>query len=74
MYRIEVERKKLGLSQHSLAKKAGLERVLVNKIERGAIKAYPKYREALAAAICWEGDPKELFEEVPVDTAASVQL
>lgn len=64
MFRIEVERKKLGLSQRKMAKMAGLDPIVVNKIERGAIRAYPMYREALAAAIKWEGDAKELFEEV----------
>ena len=48
----------------ALAIKTGLSDVVVSKVLRGALPPYPKYRDAIAAALEWTGDPLELFEEV----------
>lgn len=55
-----------GMSQTELAQRAGVNRVLLNRILHGKLPPYPKWRDAIAAAIGYDGDPSELFEEIEV--------
>lgn len=64
MKRLTVEREARGLSRAQLARKAGMSDITYCKVERGSRPPYPAYREAIARALDWPGDPMELFEEV----------
>ena len=60
----EREMQRRGITQTALARGAGLHRTKLNKILRGREQPWPKYRDAIASAVGWEGDPAELFEDV----------
>ena len=67
MKRIEYELRERGITQTALADKAGINRVTVNRILCGRETAWPKWRNALAAALDWpEERADELFMEVEV--------
>lgn len=74
MLKLTQERERLGMSQRKLAKEAGLEAIELNKLERGRLHPYPKYRTAIAEALGWDGDPMELFEEVEASEPASISV
>lgn len=52
------------MTQADLARKASIDPASVSRIVRGIEPAYPNRCKRIAAAIGWEGDPAELFEEV----------
>lgn len=56
-----------GVSGASLARAARMGESDVSKITRGRAKPYPSQAEKVAAAIGWEGDVNELFEEEKED-------
>lgn len=64
MLRVELERKKQGISQAKLARLADVNASSMNRIERGKEPAYPKRGQKIADALGWEDDYKKLFEEV----------
>lgn len=54
-----------GISQTKLADASGVNRVTVNRILHGKEQAWPKWRDAMAAALDWPLDrASELFAEV----------
>lgn len=67
MLRVEVERKRQYISQAKLARLAGVNQTSMSRIERGKEPPYPNRAARIAAALGWNGDPKELFEEVNED-------
>lgn len=67
---MEQERKRQGLSQAAIARACGISDATINKVERKAIPAYPKYREAIKKALGWKGDAAELFVEVEGESVA----
>lgn len=58
-------RKRKGVSQAKLARLAGVNQTSLSRIENGKEPAYPRRGRRIADALGWEGDPSELFEEVP---------
>ena len=67
MKRIEYEMRERGITQTALADMAGVNRVTVNKILHGREKPWPKWRDAMAAALDWPLDrAAELFAEIEV--------
>ncbi len=58
-------RKRKGVSQAKLARLAGVNQTSLSRIENGKEPAYSKRGKRIADALGWEGDPAELFEEVP---------
>lgn len=48
--------------QAMIAKKTGIGRPAVSRIVRGLEPPYPKRGKAIAAAVGWAGDWRELFE------------
>lgn len=69
MLKAEQMRRDRGLTITALAIASGLSDAVVSKVMRGALPPWPKYRNALARALEWTGDPMELFEEVGEDKA-----
>ena len=61
--RLKAEREARGLSRSVLARKADMSEIAYCKVERGIMPAYPKYRQAIAQALEWRGDPAELFKD-----------
>ncbi|WP_315897646.1 helix-turn-helix domain-containing protein [Xiamenia xianingshaonis] len=51
-------------TQAMIAKATGISRPAVSRIVRGLEPPYPKRGRAIAAAVGWAGDWRELFEEV----------
>ena len=64
MLRVVLERQKLGWSQARLAREANVNATSMSRIESGKENAYPNRGARIAAALGWEGNPSELFEEV----------
>lgn len=50
-------------TQAMIAKATGISRLAVSRIVRGLEPPYPKCGKAIAAAVGWAGDWRELFEE-----------
>ena len=50
-----------------IARKTGISRPAVSRIVRGLEPPYPKRGRAIAAAVGWAGDWRELFEEIDED-------
>lgn len=66
--RVREERKRQGLTQFELAKRANIHPVEIGRIERGIIKPFPGWRKRLAEAL---GVPEaELFPEADSIQAA----
>ena len=57
-------RRERGLTYAAIAAKAHMSDMMVSRVLRGVVPPYPKYREAIASALEWRGNPSELFEEV----------
>ncbi len=51
-------------TQAMIAKATGISRPAVSRIVRGLEPPYPKRGRAIAAAVGWSGDWRELFEEI----------
>lgn len=49
-----------------LAREAGMHVSSISQIESGRLSPYPGQVAKIAAALGWDGDPMELFEEVEV--------
>lgn len=64
MKRITKIRGERGLSRSRLSVLSGVNVTSIYEFERGNRKPYPKALRKLADALCYEGDPAELFEEV----------
>ncbi len=62
MLRIERVCEKRGM-QAMIARKTGIGRPAVSRIVRGLEPPYPKRGHAIAAAVGWAGDWRELFKE-----------
>lgn len=67
MLRVEQELFKRRMSQAECARLAGVNQTSMSRIVRGKEPAYPHRGKRIADAIGWEGNPSELFEEVPDD-------
>ncbi|WP_297150925.1 helix-turn-helix transcriptional regulator [uncultured Ellagibacter sp.] len=63
MLRLVLWRKRM--TQADLARRTGIDPASVSRIVRGVEPAYPRRGRRIADALGWEGDPSELFEEVP---------
>ena len=64
MYRAEIVMMQKGISQAEVARVTGIHPSAINRVLRGRMKPFPKYRRAFVYALGWEGDPSELFEIV----------
>lgn len=64
MLKVTQERIKQGLSQCKLAQLAGINPTSLSRIESKKEPAFTKRGERIAAALGWEGNAEELFEEV----------
>jgi transcriptional regulator with XRE-family HTH domain len=64
MLRIKKELEERHMSQSQLARMADVNQVNLNRIVNGKEPAYPNRGKRIAAALDWQGDPNELFEEV----------
>lgn len=71
MIRLTLELKKLGLSQSECARRACVNQTSLSRIITGKEPAFPNRGKRIADAIGWEGDPRELFEEVGRDDLAN---
>lgn len=65
--RIQQVLRERGLSQAKAARMADVNDTSMSRIVRGIEPAYPKRGKRIAEALGWEGDWKELFEEVEVN-------
>lgn len=66
MLRIKYELIHRGISQTEFAKAVGLKPQAVSRIVNGLEPPYSKRGKRIAAALGWEGDPAELFQEVDI--------
>ena len=64
--RIQQVLRERGLSQSKAARLADVNDTSMSRIVRGIEPAYPKRGKRIAEALDWEGDWRELFEEVTV--------
>lgn len=71
MKRVVLERRKLGMSQSKLARAADVNQSCMSRIEAGKEPPYPYRGKRIADALGWEGDPDDLFKEVPDDDLAT---
>ena len=56
-----------GKTQTDISIETGIGRVSINRVLRGELKPYPKYRKAFAKALNWPIErAAELFEEIEV--------
>lgn len=53
------------VTQRSLWLKTGIDPSLISKAERYGMRMNDKHSRAIADALGWDGDPAELFKEVP---------
>lgn len=51
-------------AQAEIARRTGIAKPALSRIVRGLEPPYPKRGRAIAEAVGWEGDWRELFEEV----------
>ena len=69
MLRLKLELESRRISQAKLSRMADVNQVSMSRIVNGLEPAFPNRGKRIADAIGWEGDPSELFEEVPDDEA-----
>lgn len=67
MKRCKLLRMMSGKTQAVAAKDMGMHVSSLSSIETGRLRPYPGQVRKIAAALGWEGDPAELFEEVSAD-------
>ena len=63
--RLAVIRKAKGMNRSQLARAASMQAGTITWIETGRFVPYASQLKKIADALGWEGDPSELFEEVP---------
>lgn len=63
-------RKEQGLSMSALAREAEMHVSSISQIEGGRLMPYPGQVAKIAAALNWEGNPAELFQEREVRHAS----
>ena len=66
MLKVEYLMREQGKTQTDVSNETGIERVTINRVLRGALPPYPKYRDAFAKSLGWQGNPAELFQEIEV--------
>ena len=66
MLKAEYLMRRQGFTQTELSSASGVHRTIISRVLNGGLPAYPKWRDAIAEALGWEGDPAELFEEIEV--------
>ncbi len=64
MLRLTYLRQDLGMSQAELARRAGLHHSTVSIVESGRLRPYPSQLEKISEALCYEGAPERLLDEV----------
>lgn len=64
MLRAKRLRTESGLSGLEVSRRARIAPSTLSQIESGRFRPYPVQLERLAQALCWEGDPNALLEEV----------
>lgn len=64
MQRCKLERLLHDMKQSEMARMTGMHPTSISAIENGRLRPYPGQVEKIVAALEWEGDPAELFEEV----------
>lgn len=52
------------LSKAELARRAGMQQGIIGWVESGRFKPYESQLQKLACALNWQGEPRELMEEV----------
>ncbi len=72
MIALQIEREKRRWSKRELARRAGIDAAILSYAENRHFLPYPKQVEGIAAALDWQGDPAELFEEVTEDGTANI--
>ena len=70
MLKVRQLRKRLGISQAELARRAGINATSLCRIENGKEPAFSKRGKKIADALGWCGDPAELFAECGGENAA----
>lgn len=63
-------RKEQGLSMSALAREAEMHVSSISQIEGGRLMPYPGQVAKIAAALNWEGNPAELFQDCEVRHAS----
>ena len=66
MLKVTVVRKDKGLTQAQLSDLTGIAAPQINALERQRIKPYEGWQRRIAAALEWDREPRELFEDVQV--------
>ena len=66
MLKAEYLMREQGKTQTDVSNETGIERVTINRVLRGTLPPYPKYHDAFAKALDWQGNPAELFEPIEV--------
>lgn len=61
--RLTIERQAQGLSQTKLAQRADISPTILSRIVTGKTQVWPGWKDRLARALDWDGDPDVLFEE-----------
>ena len=64
MLKVEALMRDKGITQTDVARIGGVHRVTINRVLRGHIKPYPKYKRAFCKALEWTGNPEKLFEPI----------
>lgn len=72
MRRCKLERLISNMKQSELARVTGMHPTSISAIENGHLRPYQGQVDKLVKALGWDGDPAELFEEVPDDVLAAV--
>ena len=62
-----------GITQTDVANIGGVNRVSINRVLRGHVKPYPKYKKAFCTALDWHGNPDYLFRNIDVKDAKEVE-
>lgn len=70
MLQVTIERRKQGLSQSKLARKADVNATSLSRIEAGKEPPYPHRGKRIADALGWTGTVEDLFREVVEDASS----
>ena len=71
MIKLERARRDAGWSQRELSRRSQVDASYICNAEKRGLTLYPSQAARIAAALGWEGDPSELFEEVACDELAA---